>query len=255
MLGGCLLATVLGCGTQESAPTCDLSDVAQVCEVGSGPIASVVGTVDGQTLDLTTPENWEFRYPPSWTLHLNGEEVFLSLWTGSQDFGAQPATGFFTLDRDGPIYCAMADTCAASDDGTGMARLSPLARLGNCPGSLPVEGEIEGCVGPHESAQCLISGGPLPAGGREVWGYGLWLAPGETGITADFGDGDAFDFDTRRGAGTLVYEGELYCVGDFSVNSDDPDRVEFTLTDLSRFGACEDAPAVDGSLRVCVSGL
>jgi hypothetical protein len=196
------------------------------------------------------------------------------------DGGPEPFTGLFRMPAPGPgagaWFCAAEATASNGLTPGADFTLTSLSKLGACPGE-PVDGVVNGCLGVQGSAGCEDGGDSslvsTLAGATFSWadparGVVAALGPGGrievlTSIPSDGTDGAGsrleIEFDgvpanggTGKVTGGVLLigpggpdPGGVYCVGGGTVGDAAPRR--FTLTGLSRLGACGAAP-VGGSL-------
>jgi len=193
------------------------------------------------------------------------------------DGGAEAFTGLFRMPAGGPgagaWFCAAGATGSNGVSPGADFTLGSLSKLGACP-SKPTDGSVFGCLGLSGSGGCedgddssLVS---TLAGATFSWANpargvvaGVDRLEVLTPIAADATDGAGSRIFLELGGaagdggagqitgGILLIgpggpdPGGVYCVGGGTVSDGAPRR--FTLTGLSRLGACGDAP-VGGAL-------
>lgn len=244
-----LLAILSMACASEPAPTVEDwegAGIEPICDPGG---ARVTGEVEEQPIDLTVVENYGYQvYPALWAVLFDDG---FRMTVVPHDLGLSAvgwAQGVFVLGADEPLLCGTHGTKISADPPRG--RLRTLTSLGVCPGTEAIAGTIEGCLDPNR--RCVITGGPLPAGGREETGWSFsqdWL---EVTFQMRLAGGEVFDFDSERAGGTVFYEGEVVCVGDATVETDDTGAHAFTFGALTRLGRCDEGEPVGGFVNVCL---
>jgi hypothetical protein len=249
VVASAVMLSLVACEDSGIVRDWDGADVVPTC----GPEdIRITGEIDTSPIDISVESGYMFGNFPLWSLEVFDSTIRIAL---IPDNGSLPvdgwATGVFTLDASDPLYCATRGTYVSyvgADES--QAELRSLTRLGVCPGTEAVAGQIQGCVGDPDEG-CTVSGEMLPGGGGVVSAHDLAVDGPVIGLQVELDDEAIFHLHTDRAGATLLSEGVVYCVGDVQLDTSDPDRSTFTLGDLTLLGDCREGEPVGGYVNVC----
>lgn len=247
----------------------------------AGTLETVItGVVDGQLLTSTSDQDY---------MSVSENDMLCGFGTFGHAFFSGNATfigggqtvhatrAWVQMPLDGPEslrwFCAaagadvdIAPTKPFEGNWTAGTTLTDLRELGPCPGA-PVSGQLDYCVIGAQSGckmgafQGTIDGAVVasstPVGGGAG---GIWPGTPEEGATQDeaLAGGELLSLVSTNGSssGFLIASGggpddrAVYCIGSITAGAT-PGMV--VLGDLSRLGTCAEAPAVEGSMTLCIS--
>ncbi len=257
-------------------PTCSGSTGAGGNDVPPPPLscgggqAVVYGEVDGQPIMVPTQVNGLIRSQEyywqglgaSGNAYFTGDTSFIvgnstvhasRAWLQMPE-GAPDALSWFCDDTGANVGFASPQNKSLVAGAT----LADLRKLGACPG-VPVSGQLDYClVGSTTCSwgtfQGTIGGDPITAPSISGGLGSGW--PGPQVVTLDDGGLLVIRVTGGKPTGILIRPGcgpnagGLYCIGSITPGPL-PDKL--VLGELSRLGTCAEAPAVAGSLSMCVS--